>query len=783
MVDFGNTLFDAKLGSEVPLVNPVRDQSGEMFAQGLKSGLDGAASWLQADAQNKKAAKASPLYGDITEKVGLLADARDQGTLTLAQANRQLRVWSNEWVSEMPAYADDIFTFINKLTQDNGIGGSIYKESPEEAGNRKKIEEAVSKGWDVSTPEGLVAYDKFQSNAIQLEMMAQELTAIQTKNGILTEGNKAQFVSQFQAVASSAFPWVQNKVEKAYNALQGVSDPASRQTIIDQLKSEVAAQTGLLSSLGANAGATQLDYLITPINRLIEQFELTASGKSTQQAYETSVARTKAQMEALMFTDPKNGKLFITNAVSPFTDPYAIAKLDAAKLGFAAGLNVSVTRSEDGSVKMDEKPTDVVDTAENMAPVLDLERSTVTNMLAAESLTPEETQAMNDKIAVILHSTARNGAAETDATQFNTVVNYLADTSVGQWIEQNYQAIGSQIASDAATVVGRQYSDVVLDLVSERWLEAQTDVFKALPDVDPSAVGMGGASSLDTEKLDISKVIEPVWNGYGVEFRVKDAYKKYAALAGIAKDLNQGPTSVAGPINRLVRMGAHLQGSTDYEKYYTELTTQSDSKGRRLWATGEEGPNVSDTVNPKSVSDIQKAPQFVDRPSDLSLDDFDMSDIEQALENSKAANPRAMLMASNATELAQAYIGQNENDSEEAATISAFIKRNAGIDINPASTAWCAAFLDAVLHASGSAGTGKLNARSYLQWGIPVNSPQVGDVVVLERGGKGSWEGHVGLFMGFDEAGGVRVLGGNTGDAVGEKAFPADKVLGFRRAG
>lgn len=122
------------------------------------------------------------------------------------------------------------------------------------------------------------------------------------------------------------------------------------------------------------------------------------------------------------------------------------------------------------------------------------------------------------------------------------------------------------------------------------------------------------------------------------------------------------------------------------------------------------------------------------------------------------------------------------HEARNTAAISEFIKRSAGISINPRVTPWCAAFVNAVLGAQGIKGTGKLNARSFLNFGLPTESPKLGDIVVLTRGGN-SWQGHVGFFQGFDENGNIRVLGGNQGNAVNVTTYGADKLLGFRTAG
>lgn len=91
-------------------------------------------------------------------------------------------------------------------------------------------------------------------------------------------------------------------------------------------------------------------------------------------------------------------------------------------------------------------------------------------------------------------------------------------------------------------------------------------------------------------------------------------------------------------------------------------------------------------------------------------------------------------------------------------------------------TPWCAAFVGGCLEAVGLISSRFESARSYLAWGIGLNTPVPGCIVVLERAGGG----HVGFVVGRDARGWLAVLGGNQGDAVTIATFDPARVLAYR---
>lgn len=136
-----------------------------------------------------------------------------------------------------------------------------------------------------------------------------------------------------------------------------------------------------------------------------------------------------------------------------------------------------------------------------------------------------------------------------------------------------------------------------------------------------------------------------------------------------------------------------------------------------------------------------------------------------------------------AYKLARKQIGTREiPGSKHNSKIVGWFKAVGHAWVKDDETAWCAAFVGAMLKEAGMPHTGKLNARSYLEWGeeVPLDQAKEGDLVVFWRGKKNGWQGHVGFFV-RAEGNSIVVLGGNQANAVNEKKYAVSRLLGVRR--
>ena len=207
------------------------------------------------------------------------------------------------------------------------------------------------------------------------------------------------------------------------------------------------------------------------------------------------------------------------------------------------------------------------------------------------------------------------------------------------------------------------------------------------------------------------------------------------------------------------------------ERFGLEKAVQRVSK-RALF-----GPNGQKNFAQWSAfnSQVQKLSAYQNTLTNFTAPDEVRTSARQAV-----ADPATMLKVSNYDVLREASSILGMNEVAQNAALSSYLL-SGGVDIDPSVTAWCAAKVNAVFGRLGIKGTNSLAARSFLDWGVDTSgNPQVGDVVVLSRGSNPN-HGHVGFFMGYDENGDIKVLGGNQSNSVNIQSYSSGRLLGFRR--
>ncbi len=135
-------------------------------------------------------------------------------------------------------------------------------------------------------------------------------------------------------------------------------------------------------------------------------------------------------------------------------------------------------------------------------------------------------------------------------------------------------------------------------------------------------------------------------------------------------------------------------------------------------------------------------------------------------------------------DIAEKYIGLEEvKNNLQLRQFFQKNSRNVDIDINPETTSWCAAFINACERTVGNKGTGKLNAQSFNIYGTEISSDNIqrGDILVFHFPFDSSWQGHVTYFDSKDASGNLNCLGGNQDNSVKYSIYDKQYLKHIRR--
>ena len=139
--------------------------------------------------------------------------------------------------------------------------------------------------------------------------------------------------------------------------------------------------------------------------------------------------------------------------------------------------------------------------------------------------------------------------------------------------------------------------------------------------------------------------------------------------------------------------------------------------------------------------------------------------------------------------VADALTKRGEDSSVNRSDLRDYL-RTGGHDLDPATQAWCAAFVGAALEHAGIKSAGDF-ANDYQNWGQPVTGAvKKGDVVIESRGLQGGEKGgHIGIATGdLDSTGRIEIVSGNAGGSAKGGGFVGNsfvdpKSVVIRRAG
>lgn len=609
-VNYGDTAFSGTIAPDVPIVQPVVDQSGSTFAGTLANGmkdLDSIFSQGIQDQRTKNAKITGSLAGDITQRVNMYADAIDQG-MSRAEALTRLRKDTNEWMSNNPGQEANIQEFLNKSIGSTTIAPELAEDTPKEKADKVEAQAAYQMGWslDPNTPDQAVLanYRQHQVDLQKVADLGTKIDLIQKSGQVVTAPLIAQATMALHGAIASGLPWVQGQIADGMKALDGVTDPAARAQIIAGVESRITTQTALVDQMRTESGnAVDTSYMTDGYKTLLQNFKDVANGTETIAQYKGSDELQTAKIQHNLMLDPATAAAFTISKMSNFADPSVLIQLTSAAtktLQAAKDSGNNILGPNDPGAGTARSP-DLVDKSTDTKLAFDYTAGAIKNMNADPSKVDADTTAETNATITGMFKSVAEHSSNGDPTQLNAFMKFMADPNVGSWIETHMKDIAPQVSSDARQIVEQNYQNVGVTLVNERWGAAQALIDKMDPNASADSLSIGRGLPGGAQRIvpvNLTDAITPVWNGSGIEFQVNAAYKNNAVMVNQAKSLT---TDVAGPLNNMVRAQAHMEGTRDYQKVYdTEFA-------KRLWVAGGDVPGSITDLTPPLAADTAKA--------------------------------------------------------------------------------------------------------------------------------------------------------------------------------
>ena len=743
--------------SEATQVSPVQnyvtpkegvvDKSTSVLLGGVSDVFESAGKLLEG----RKASKQAGIIAEFASKQLMIADALEQGSIgSSIQARALARKNLLEAISANPTLAKDLIAADGSLTSLPGGTGVISEDTDEE------------KRWEAErtrlVSEGLVSpsatENEFQTAAEQRRVAAEasrrheervKTLDLQLKSNTLSTSERTRLEAERKTETNryiqDMVPAEQQRVKTQFDTI--LNDPAlseSDKTIAmeDFYNSWLAETSGLLGA----ADAQQASYMLKPFEALRDAYLKRATGEIGDEELKRQNTRAVELQRAFILADPDLARAAAASAI--FGDSTVIQMFTQGNTVTNTKL-MEMLRGGSASDPAHGASTPFVGIPEERKAVQGYLQGVTNSLNSADPEVKEEAKTQMTSLIASLED--YEGLIRSDPKKAIEVVNWLGSASFLAARNANPELF--EDLSGPTDVLTRHYADEVWGLVQREFTNG-----KVLINTDINAPITGDMIASGQLSTDTSSLVQTRTTAGGVEFVAIDTENPDAVNA--ARRLNKELRPV---INNTVKAFAHLEGRTDYGAVWDEVA--KDVLGA--------GPNATTSGG--------------DEGDDLSLNSFNTGDgaLQQAMATGGYVGSGDYTEATTPLEVAASFVGFTETEHKDV--ISSFIKNAVGMDINPADTAWCAAFINGALGAKGVKGTDKLNARSFLNWGEEVVEPSKGDVVVFSRGNPSGWQGHVGFYVGPSEREGyIRVLGGNQGNKVSIKDYPTNQLLGYRRA-
>lgn len=590
MADFAQSYVGGEQASPIRPLQPVTDNSS-LIGLGLLEGLaGGVGDVVEKIGKQKEKERLALLQQQQDQAVSTfvrgqlsLADAVDTGGMSSLEARTRMRANLSRAIADNPALAVDLGKAHTATIKSTGLGQAVYEGTEAEKQQVNIETEAVEAGWvrpnqpPQDKEKAAYAYQDFK-RSMELMGFEQKKLALESSRvglqreriGLTTAGIQQQNARLALAEKQNKLN-AQNALGKASNAyivkLQGDLEnirQAKEDGSIDATQAAMATDQAFLvvdqltRQIGAQAGSDYVNNLTAPMRQMVENYKGYMTGQIKLNDLQTRTDTNVAMQTLNLSNNPQSAKIIATSKLFPNSDVLSVSEYSDIVKNFIGG-------GQDVNTKPADVLPDYQEGKDGLNTYLNMMQQTMGKVNSGTAVDPEGTkQDVDNNLTNILRSIDVYGASTSNASDYNGVMDFLSKTEVGRYITTQGGLPDTVAANKAAQAIEYQYANVVLPLIKQEYDKSKTGGQASMSYYGRTEVpGVKGQQA--TKDL-----ITPQFIGSGVVFNVKPGDTSTFTRAK-AKELND---KVAPVLNRLIRVSAHLSGTTDYKSVYEQNYSQ-----------------------------------------------------------------------------------------------------------------------------------------------------------------------------------------------------------------
>lgn len=571
MADFSTSQAGGPIGSSVTPKDVSASQAGATALGGLSNIVrvagDAFSTAAKLEAKEKEASDklaGNTLVGGFVASQNKLVDAYESGAISQAEARTRMRANLTKAISNNPALQEDFLNTHSKLMATAGLGKVVDEGTEAEQNRRKARAASFAAGFGDSDTqvENYLKYQRSQERLKEAQAVLTYQNAQLEKTGKLTSNAAAQMQleeriqikAQETAVAEMADAYSSSLAEKVQTISEDFrTGKMTADEALAALNANRLAITNTLGGLGRKTGGDYINTVVSPMLETIDFAKKAVTGEEPLASLENQVQHLITKQKLIAVSDPANARVVGVSQLLKNVGDFQAGVINDAGLRM---LGMSIDNGQD-SVNPFTKDTKASKS------FFDIIR---TNLKRAGEgkLDDAGLQELNTVLTDVMEGTSAYSNGVKDLNQLKEVQNFLADPNFASYVKKN-GGIPSETVDTAKDVFQQMYADKVTPLIEKELKNANV-----VTGVKSTGKGFLGS---EVTSAPADSAVEAVFSGGQVTFKAKgDGAGKVKA-----RELNQ---TVAPAMNKMIKVTAHLDGNTDYQKYYDMLFGQMIGSGQ-----------------------------------------------------------------------------------------------------------------------------------------------------------------------------------------------------------